>query len=198
MDSTTNILAIGVGGQGTLLATDILAEVALVKGFDVKKSETHGMAQRGGVVTSHVSFGKKVYSPLIKRGNADIVLAFEEMEALRAFHSLSPKGKMIVNTQRIIPPAVSSGLAEYPPNIMSRLKATSKTIIEIDALGMALDLGNNRLVSTILLGVLSLFLAFDEKAWEKKIGEKSPKGTEMLNVEAFREGRRFLNGHRIY
>ncbi len=198
MNDTTNILAVGVGGQGILLATDILAEVALAEGLDVKKSEIHGMAQRGGIVTSHVSFGRKVYSPLIRRGGAHLVLAFEEMEALRAFAFLNAGGKMIVNTQRIIPPVVSSGLAEYPSNIMSRLKATSRTIVDMDALKMAIELGNPRLVSTILLGGLSLFLNFDQKAWEEKIKEGVPRRTAALNVDAFREGRRLLNGYRIH
>ena len=198
MNDTTNILAVGVGGQGILLATDILAEVALAEGLDVKKSEIHGMAQRGGIVTSHVSFGRKVYSPLIRRGGAHMVLAFEEMEALRAFAFLNAEGKMIVNTQRIIPPVVSSGLAEYPSHIMSRLKATSRTIVDMDALKMAIAMGNPRLVSTILLGGLSLFLNFDQKAWEEKIKEGVPKRTATLNVDAFREGRRVLNGYRIH
>jgi len=198
VNDTTNILAVGVGGQGILLATDILAEVALAEGLDVKKSEIHGMAQRGGIVTSHVSFGRKVYSPLIRRGGAHMVLAFEEMEALRAFAFLNAEGKMIVNTQRIIPPVVSSGLAEYPSHIMSRLKATSRTIVDMDALKMAIAMGNPRLVSTILLGGLSLFLNFDQKAWEEKIKEGVPKRTATLNVDAFREGRRVLNGYRIH
>jgi len=190
MDDMVNIMVVGVGGQGILLTTDIMAEVALEKGFDVKKSEIHGIAQRGGVVTSHVSFGKEVYLPVIKKGNADIVLAFEEMEALRVFDFLGPKGKMIVNTQRIIPSIVSSGLAEYPSNIMPRLRATKKPIVEIDALKIAVDLGNTRLVSTILLGSLSSFLDFNEKDWEEKIKENVPKGTESVNIEGFREGRR--------
>lgn len=198
MNDTTNILVVGVGGQGILLATDILAEVALAEGLDVKKSEIHGMAQRGGIVTSHVSFGRKVYSPLIRRGGAHMVLAFEEMEALRAFAFLNVEGRMIVNTQRIIPPVVSSGLAEYPSNIISRLKATSRTIVDMDALKMAIELGNPRLVSTILLGGLSLFLNFDQKAWEEKIKEGVPTRTATLNVDAFREGRRVLNGYRIH
>lgn len=188
-DGATNVLIVGVGGQGVLLASEMLCEVAKVLGLDAKKSEVHGMSQRGGVVTSHVRFGKKVYSPLIAEGEVDVLLGFEIAEALRWVHWLRPGGTIIVNEQKIIPPITTTGKFAYPEKVEEQIqKRVPKTKV-IDAYGIALKLGNPRLVNTILLGVLSNAIDLEEDKWLQVIERMSPKGTGELNKKAFLEGR---------
>jgi len=154
MDTKTrNVLIVGVGGQGVILASNALSTAAMAGGYDVKKNEAHGQSQRGGTVPSHIRYGKKVYSPIIGRGEADLILAFEELEGLRFAHFLKIDGKMILNRQRIYPPRVSSGLDKYPEDVVSTLKENGIETIEVDALSIANNLGNPLVVSTILLGV---------------------------------------------
>ncbi len=189
MEQSKNILIVGVGGQGVLLASEILTAAAVEAGYDAKKSEVHGMAQRGGVVSSHVRIGEKVYSPLIKEGYADVILAFEQAEAMRWVHFLKDGGTMIVNRYKLVPPIASMKGFEYPEDPIGVVKKRIHDAKVVDAVKIAADLGNPRLVNTILLGVLSASLDVPEKIWEKVIRERVPKGTEDLNVKAFREGR---------
>jgi len=189
-NGTTNVLIVGVGGQGVLLASEILSEVARRSGLDAKKSEVHGMSQRGGVVTSHVRFGRKVLSPLIPGGEAHVILGFELAEGLRWVHELAGGGTFIVNTQRIVPPITATGKYSYPGAVIERIRARAPEAKIVDAIGMATELGNPRLVNTILLGVLSKSLDLDEKTWTEVIEKMAPKGTAEINRRAFLEGRK--------
>jgi indolepyruvate ferredoxin oxidoreductase beta subunit len=189
--STKNVLIVGVGGQGVILASNILTEVALMSGFDVKKNEAHGQSQRSGSVPSHIRYGKKVYSPIILPGEADIILSFEELEALRWAHYLRPEGKIVVNKQRIYPPSVTSGMDKYPEDVVSILKKEKIDVIEIDGMVHANRIGNSLVVSTLLLGVLSNFLDFPEKNWITAITQLVPEKHKDLNLKAFQEGKKF-------
>ena len=188
-NGTTNVLIVGVGGQGVLLASEILCEIARVMGLDAKKSEVHGMSQRGGVVTSHVRFGKKVYSPLIPEKEADIILAFEIAEGLRWIDELKEGGTMIASNQRIVPPIVSTGKFDYPTEIEKRIKEKAHGAKIVDAFAIAKNLGNTRLVNTILLGVLSQSIDLEEEKWLEVIERMAPKNTGEINKKAFLEGR---------
>ena len=190
METTKNILIVGVGGQGVLLASEVLTAAAVEAGFDAKKSEVHGMAQRGGVVSSHVRLGEKVHSPLIKEGDADVILAFEQAEAMRWVHFLKDGGTIIVNDYKLVPPIASMKGFEYPEDPIGVVKKRVKNVKIVDAVKIAENLGNPRLVNTILLGVLSTSLDISEKIWEKVLRERVPKGTEDLNVKALKEGRK--------
>ncbi len=189
MKQTHNVLIVGVGGQGVLLASEVLSSAALEAGFDAKKSEVHGMAQRGGVVSSHIRFGKKVYSPLIYEGQADVILAFEQAEAMRWSYFLKEGGTMIVNKYTLVPPIASMKGFDYPEDPIGDVKKTIQRIKIVDAEEIADKLGNSRLVNTILLGVLSTSLDIPEAVWHKVIRDQVPRGTEDLNVKAFTEGR---------
>lgn len=190
--STKNILIVGVGGQGVILASNIVTEVALMSGFDVKKNEAHGQSQRSGSVPSHIRYGKKVHSPIILPGEADVILAFEELEALRWANYLKPGGKIIVNKQRIYPPSVTSGMDKYPEEIIAILRKEKIEVIEIDGMEHANRVGNPLVVSTLLLGVLSNFLDFPEKIWISTITQLVPEKHRDLNLKAFQEGKALL------
>ncbi len=185
----TSVLIVGVGGQGVLLASEILTEVAKVMGLDAKKSEVHGMSQRGGVVTSHVRFGEKVYSPLIPSGEADLILAFELAEGLRWIHQLAEGGTFIVNDHKLVPPITSTGKFFYPEDAMGRIKARVPDAKLVKATDIAKELGNPRLVNTILLGVMSKSIDLAEDKWLEVIKRMAPKGTGELNKKAFLTGR---------
>jgi indolepyruvate ferredoxin oxidoreductase beta subunit len=185
--TTTNVVICGVGGQGIILASNILCNTAFREGFDLKKSEVHGMAQRGGSVITHVRFGKKIYSPLIEQGTADFILAFEKLEALRYLNYLRKGGTAIVNDREIPPMSVLIGAASYPGNIKNELKRYGKTHF-IDAAKIALELGNIRTVNIILLGVLSKFLMFKEKSWLQSIKKNVKSRFVELNINAFTKG----------
>ncbi|MBN2171286.1 MAG: indolepyruvate oxidoreductase subunit beta [Candidatus Krumholzibacteriota bacterium] len=186
---TTNVLLVGVGGQGVLLASDILSQVAMEAGHDAKKSEVHGMAQRGGVVSSHVRFGERVWSPIIPEGGADVLLAFEQAEALRAMHLVAPGGSAVVNTQRIIPPIAAGKDWDYPENPLAEVRARIPATVAVSAREECRALGNEKMVSVLLLGALSASLDFDEDLWRKVIRARVPRGTEDLNWRAFQRGR---------
>ena len=188
-NGTTNILIVGVGGQGVLLASEILCEVAKLLGLDAKKSEVHGMSQRGGVVTSHVRFGKKVFSPLIPLGEADIILAFEVAEALRWVHYLKPGGTLIASDQKVIPPITTTGKFSYPEDVEGKIRARAPKTKVIPAYDIAKKLGNARLVNTILVGVLSQEIDLEESKWLQVVERMAPKGTGEINKKAFLEGR---------
>ena len=154
-DKVKSILFAGVGGQGILRASDILCEVMMEAGYDVKKSEVHGMAQRGGCVTSHVRYGAKVYSPLAEPGTIETLVSFEKMEALRYLKYLSADASIILNTEQINPPAVNLGDSQYPDDIIEFLKNNYPRVIAVDALSLALKAGNLKTANVVLLGTLS-------------------------------------------
>ena len=187
-DKVTNILIVGVGGQGTILASRILAYLAQEEGHDVKVSEIHGMAQRGGSVTTQVRMGKKVYSPLISEGKADIILAFERLEALRSMHYLKQGGTMIVNDQAIEPVPVIMGLQEYPANIIEKIKSKIPDTISLDALSIARKCGNDKASNVVLMGVLARKMGYDWDKCMKAIEAKVPAKFLELNRKAFAEG----------
>ena len=183
---TKNILIVGVGGQGTLLTSRILGNIALNKGYDVKLSEVHGMSQRGGSVVTHVRYGEKVYSPLVEIGKADIILSFEKLEALRWVHFLKKDGIMIVNAQEIDPMPVITGAANYPDDIEEQLNVLCDKVTFIDSLNQARELGNFRVANTILLGELYNHLEFSIEEWEEAIKGTVPAKTIELNTKAFK------------
>ncbi len=183
------MLLAGVGGQGILLAGEVLAKAALQAGFDVKKSEVHGMAQRGGVVLSHVRYGERVHSPLIPRGRADVLLAFEELEALRWHHYLRPGGTLLVGEERLIPPFAFSGGEGYPKEPLSLIGSDELKVLRIGASGLARELGNPRVMSAILLGALSTLLDIDPGHWRDALRALVPEGTEEVNLVAFDRGK---------
>ncbi|MCB2213449.1 indolepyruvate oxidoreductase subunit beta [bacterium] len=194
MSEVVNVLIVGVGGQGVVLASNILCEVALRAGYDVKKSEIHGMSQRGGVVTSHVRFGEKVYSPLIQHGQADVMLGFESAEALRFAHEVKEGGLMLSATQKIPPPRGPQkkklkGL-QYPETPLEDAKSVCKgRVVPIEAEKIAEELGNPRLTNTILLGALSTGLDISDDIWNETIRAMVPPKTIELNLAAFARGK---------
>jgi indolepyruvate ferredoxin oxidoreductase beta subunit len=180
---------VGVGGQGIILASDILAESLMEAGFDVKKSEVHGMAQRGGSVTSHVRFGKKVYSPLIARGRADILYCLEMLEALRSIDFLHPDSLVILNDYRLNPPSVSLGVEEYPEGIDDIFRRYFSRVKLIDGIELARKSGNPRTMGIVILGYLSLYLDVPEDIWRAVIERRVPKKVVGVNLSAFDIGR---------
>ncbi|MBE2295059.1 MAG: indolepyruvate oxidoreductase subunit beta [Phycisphaerales bacterium] len=192
LDRITNILVVGIGGQGVMTAAEMLARTALNQGYDVKKTEVAGMAQRGGVVSSHIRFGPKVYSPQIDAGDADLLIGFEVAEALRWLPHLRPTGVAMVNTLRIAPPIVSAGLFNYPDDPIGELMATGIEVHAFDAGAIAEELGNAKLVNTIMLGAISDHLPFPAEILKINIVEGfrayKPKLAEV-NAQAFDAGR---------
>ena len=191
-DVITNILVCGTGGQGVMTAAEILSQAAMAKGLDCKKSEVAGMAQRGGVVTSHVRFGKKVWSPVITPGTADILLAFEVAEGSRWADMLRPGGVAMVNTNRLVPPVVSMGLFKYPDDPVAQMRAAGVTVYDFDAGAIARELGDLRLINTIMLGAIADYLPFPATDLEEQIvgrfRERKPAMVEV-NQRAFAAGR---------
>lgn len=190
MEDTGNILFSGVGGQGILLASEITALSLLAAGYDAKKSEVHGMAQRGGSVTAQLRYGKKVYSPLIEPGKVDIQMAFETMEAVRYLPYLHEGSKVIVNTQKILPPAVATGQAEYPENVLRHLVERNIIVIEVDAFDLAREVGEIRTANVVLVGALSTFLPIDTALFEEVIRVRVPERFREVNLQAFAAGRK--------
>jgi indolepyruvate ferredoxin oxidoreductase beta subunit len=188
-NKVTNILLVGVGGQGIILASEIMADVFLEAGYDVKKSEVHGMAQRGGSVSTHVRFGPKVFSPLIKEGEADIFMAFEELEALRYLSYLGPDPAILLNEQRLNPPGVSLGNEEYPADVKEVLSRRAKTFRSIPARDLAVRAGDVRAANVVLLGALHSILSIPEKTWTDHILKRFPPKAGPANLEAFRLGK---------
>jgi indolepyruvate ferredoxin oxidoreductase, beta subunit len=182
-----NFLVVGVGGQGTVLAGDILAEVGMLAGFDSKKSDVLGLAIRGGSVISHVRWGEKVDAPLSMKGSVDYLLAFEPLEALRQLEFLHPESTVVYNEYKIPPVMVSSGLAEYPADATLReaLDAAAKTVFSFNATQKAVDLGGVKAVNVILLGALSALLDLEEKYWQEAVEKYVPKKYLDLNMKAF-------------
>ncbi len=190
MEMRGNILFCGVGGQGILLASEITAHVLLATGLDVKKSEVHGMAQRGGSVEAHLRFGKKVYSPLIEPGSVDILVAFEQLEAVRYLPCLHKKSRVIVNTHKILPPAVAIGKMAYPGDSLAQLEQRGLAVVPVDGFALAKEAGEIRAANVVLVGAMSVFLPVPEQAFVKVIEERVPPRFREANMDAFQKGRR--------
>lgn len=189
-NSVTNVLLSGVGGQGTILASDILCSVFHEAGYDVKKSEVHGMAQRGGDVTTHFRFGKKVYSPLIKYGEVDFLISFELLEGLRYINWVKKKGKVLLNRQEMYPPAVNLGKMKYPEDAVGTFKKYFKgNVYVINGLEIALTCGDARAVNIVTLGAFSNFFDIKEEVWERHLLQYLPEKVHQLNLNAFKGGR---------
>lgn len=182
-----NIMIVGVGGQGTLLASRILGRVAIKEGYDVKVSEVHGMSQRGGSVVTYVKYGERVYSPIIDRGEADIILAFEMLEAMRALPYLKKGGKILVNTQHMNPMPVITGAAKYPDGIEEKI-AKKADIKAVDALAIAEEAGTAKAVNVVLIGLLAKSMSVDKQVWLDTIKETVPEKFIDLNIKAFEMG----------
>lgn len=179
---------VGVGGQGVILASEIVSEVMMRAGCDVKKSEVHGMAQRGGSVNSHVRFGKKVYSPIIKKGEVDILFSFEQLETMRYLDLLNKDPLILVNNQKMLPPSVTIGNDDYPDNIPHLLKNHYSKFILVDALDAAQKAGNSKALNCAFIGALSRYFTLDKKLWEDAISSMLPSKLVELNLKAFEIG----------
>ncbi|MBQ3088483.1 MAG: indolepyruvate oxidoreductase subunit beta [Clostridia bacterium] len=186
---TKNVMIVGVGGQGSLLASKLLGKLLLTKGYDIKVSEVHGMSQRGGSVVTYVRFGDKVYSPIIDKGEADFIVSFEMLEAARYTEFLRPDGKIIANTQQINPMPVITGAVEYPAELEKKIKDAGIDLVAVDALSLAEQAGSSKAVNIVLMGILSKYFDFTEDEWNKAIESSVPEKFLELNKKAFALGR---------
>jgi len=195
MKNDLKFLISGVGGQGTVLASDILSDVGIFSGYDVKKSDILGLAVRGGAVVSHVRWAEKVHTPVLEEGSADYLVGFEWLETLRRISYVYPGGTILVNDCRMDPISVSSGEAEYPSreNILSRLKKAAKNVVVIPGLQTALDLKEARVLNIVMMGALAGLLKSDGKVWEEVVQKRVPKKFLDLNLEAYRRGRALVS-----
>jgi len=189
MNKTTNIMIVGVGGQGSLLASRLIGNLLVNEGFDVKVSEVHGMSQRGGSVVTYVRFGDKVYSPVIDEGQADFIVSFELLEAARWLKYLAPGGRIITNTQQIDPMPVITGAASYPTELAEKIRSSGANIDAFDALSLATEAGSSKAVNIVLMGKLSRYFDISEAAWQKALEETVPPKFLELNKKAFELGR---------
>ena len=187
-DNTTNVLLVGVGGQGVLLISSIIAQAAIASGLDVKTNEVHGMAQRGGSVLAQVRYGQKVYSPLVWEGTVDVLISLEKAESLRYAHYLKPGGLAVVSTQVIVPVTVSSGKATYPADIDGRLKRAFPRLVAVDAEGIAHSLGNPKAANVVVLGAAAGELPSLGPHWQAAIAACVPEKHLELNKRAFMAG----------
>lgn len=189
---TKKLMIVGVGGQGTLLASKLLGKMLLNKNYDVKVSEVHGMSQRGGSVVTYVSYGDKVYSPIVDLGEADFIVSFEILEAARWSAYLKEGGIIVTNTQETAPMPVITGAAEYPENLVEKIQSLGITVDAIDALSLAEEAGTSRAVNLVLMGRLSKYFDFTEEEWMKTIEESVPPKFIELNKKAFLLGKNCL------
>ncbi len=196
MSKTTSIVLVGVGGQGILLASQIIARAAIASGHDVKTNEVHGMAQRGGSVVAQVRYGEHVYSPLVPEGTAQVLASMERIEALRFAGYLAPDGLAVVSSQAIIPVTVSSGQAAYPADVEDRLRATFTRLAWIDAIGVAEKLCDSRVANVIILGALSTALPLSRECWSEAIAQCVKPAYRELNMRAFEEGKTLVESAR--
>jgi indolepyruvate ferredoxin oxidoreductase beta subunit len=187
--AVTNILLVGVGGQGILLASEILAEAFMLAGFDVKKSEIHGMSQRGGSVVSHVRFGKEVFSPVVPEGEGDILFGFELLETYRYLSLLKPGATVIANDYKIAPPSVLLGQAVYPQALPEKIKSNFPNFLLVDGQGLALQAGDVRAANTVMLGAVSRQLTISDEVWQQALEKMVPKKALEINLKAFAMGR---------
>ncbi len=183
-----SIMIVGVGGQGTLLASRILGSALLSKGYDVKVSEVHGMSQRGGSVVTYVKYGEKVYSPVIGEGEADLILAFEQLEAARWLSCLKKDGKVVVNTQKIDPMSVVIGDNVYPDGVIDAVKNAGATVVELDALPLAVEAGSPKAVNVVLIGAMAKNTDIDKEIWLDAVKACVPEKFLELNLKAFELG----------
>ncbi len=183
-----NVLMTGVGGQGIILASDILSEVMMRAGMDVKKSEIHGMAQRGGSVMSHVRFADKVYSPIIPQGECDIMVSFEELETARYLSFLNSNSRVIINKFRLSPPSVAAGKDQYP-DVLPLIKDITKNVSVVEGSKAAKEIGNPRGVNIVLMGVLSKYLDCPESTWIETLNDMIAEKIRKANIEGFMKGR---------
>ena len=186
---TRSIMIVGVGGQGSLLASRLLGNVLLAKGFDVKVSEVHGMSQRGGSVVTYVKYGDEVCSPVIEKGEADVIISFELLESARWLPYLKKGGKLITSTQQLDPMPVITGAAQYPEDIAAKIKTMGIQVTAVDALGLAEQAGNAKASNVVLMGVVSAQTEFEEELWQNAIEQCVPPKFLELNKKAFELGR---------
>jgi indolepyruvate ferredoxin oxidoreductase beta subunit len=194
MDNTTNIALVGVGGQGILLASEVVSLVGVLAGLDVKKNEVHGMAQRGGSVVSQVRIGRTVHSPLIPDGEVDFLVSFELIESLRHADSLAPGGMALINKQLIVPVTVSSGQQPMVTDVDERIARAFPERRVLDALAIARELGNTRTVNMVMAGALSRLMPFEPALWERAISDTVPERHRDVNLRAFTAGRSATSG----
>ena len=188
MSNVKSVIIVGVGGQGTLLASRVLGSAMLSQGVDVKVSEVHGMSQRGGSVVTYVRYGDKVYSPIIAQGEADVLLAFEALEAARYLPWLKPEGTVVVNTQQMDPMPVVTGVAEYPKDILGKVREQGVKVVALDALGMAEEAGSSKAVNVVLIGAMAKKLDLPKEVWIDTIKETVPSKFIDMNLKAFELG----------
>ncbi|MCD6526369.1 MAG: indolepyruvate oxidoreductase subunit beta [Desulfuromonas sp.] len=193
MAKVTNILLAGVGGQGILLASEVLSEVLMLAGYDVKKNEIHGMSQRGGSVSSHVRFGEKVYSPIIPEGEADMLFGFELLETYRNLPFLKKGGQVIVNRLQLMPPSVATGMERYPENLEQLIADQVSDSQVVDGLELAIEAGNARTVNIALLGALANKLDIEQNLWIQAMEKMVPAKFLSQNLKAFELGRQAAN-----
>ena len=186
---TKNIMIVGVGGQGSLLASKLLGYLLLKEGYDVKVSEVHGMSQRGGSVVTYVRFGEKVYSPIIDKGEADFIVSFEQMEAARYLPYLRENGRIVTNTQRIEPMPVITGAAAYPENLIAKLEEKGAVVDAMDCLTLAEEAGSSKAVNIVLMGRLSKYFDIPAEKWQQAIEALVPEKFRDVNLKAFELGR---------
>jgi len=184
----SGIVLTGVGGQGTILASNVLGRALLAAGLDVKKAEIHGMSQRGGTVITQIRYGQKVFSPLLRKGTATVMIAFEKLEALRYADYMDRGGRIVVSDCEIVPEPVLAGRAEYPRETAEEFKRYCEDVVVLDAAKMAEDLGNKRSQNMILLGASAGKIAIPAECWEEAIADSVPKGTIEVNLKAFHKG----------
>jgi len=189
---TVSVVLVGVGGQGILLASEIIAKAAMLAGYKVKTNEVHGMAQRGGSVIAQIRYGSEVHSPLVTSGTARVMGALEHIEALRYADYLAPDGMAVVNAQSVIPVTVSMGAAKYPNNVAEMLKETFSKLIYINASKMAVELGNIKASNVVLVGTLSKGLDLPLDVWQEAVASCVPEKHRDLNLKAFETGRNFV------
>ncbi|MDE5936215.1 MAG: indolepyruvate oxidoreductase subunit beta [Ruminococcus sp.] len=189
---TKSIMIVGVGGQGSLLASRLLGNVLLAQGYDVKVSEVHGMSQRGGSVVTYVKYGDKVYSPVIEKGEADAVISFELLEASRCLPYLKKGGKLITSTQQIDPMPVITGAMEYPENLVEKLESAGIDVTAVDALSLAEQAGTSKASNVVLMGVLASKMDFPDELWQDALEQCVPPKFLELNKKAFALGRDFV------
>ena len=187
MNNVKSILLVGVGGQGTILVSKLLTQALIREGYDVKMSEVHGMAQRGGSVSTQVRYGDRVYSPIIGRGQADVMIAFEKMEAVRYAEYLKPDGVAVINDYEIAPMPVAAGTAEYPGGCVDAMQKRFRTLV-VDAAGIAKALGNPKCMNVVLLGAMVKFFGMAGIDWDTVLRENLPPKVLDLNLHAFQAG----------
>ncbi len=189
MTETKNIMIVGVGGQGSLLASKVLGQLLLSQGYDVKVSEVHGMSQRGGSVVTYVRFGEKVYSPIVEKGEADVIVSFEQLEAARWLPYLKQGGQIVTNTQRMDPMPVITGAATYPEHIIEKMQEKGAKVDGMDCLALALEAGSSKAVNIVLMGRLSTYFDIAVEDWVAALEACVPEKFLALNKKAFELGR---------